>query len=1308
MTQPHQPEQSTLWDRAEDDSNRRRARVFEREWHESNGLHGGRRPRIEDYLPPDPAEKLPALLALARVDMACRLDAGELAQVEDYLDLEHHCTENPQFLAGLAFEEYMLRMEAGEKPRLAEYASRFPSAYESLRELVLIQEAVAGEALENEAEANAQRMDGFPVVGQNVEGFELVGELGVGSYAKVYLAHDASLAGREVALKVTRGQHDEWLTLAKLQHTHIVPIYSHQKTQAGTHHFDLVCMPYFGQVTLNTVIEHPDWDRCLDGHDILRLMDSLQPEALVDEARDSSARRSLAELSFPQAVAWWGACLADALRHAHERRILHRDIKPTNILITPDCEPMLLDFNLAMQSPVTVLADKSSPNPAPMNEEGIGGTLAYMAPEHLEAMMTGLTRLVDQRADIYSLGAVLYEALTRSGVVKKSVVLADSREELLRQNLELRKLPAKSVRDVAPDVPVVLDRVIRKCLDPDPARRYSSASHLSEDLRAIAADMPIRHAQEPVTSRVGRGLRRNRTVLISAISVAAVILMGPGYSMYQSNQQDRWNRLTRESLEDLKTANLSKIREDYVGALNSQRRVIERLGNETQLKEIFDQAVRDINQTREMEEARTNSDRYISEIGWLRYRIIHATRFGGELDIDDLENDVNRLIFPVLDQFHPPKTEKHANTPKNWVNQLNDQRRKQIIDWTDIVLFEAVCAMIKPNQDKALKYGLSVCLAVSDLRESSLPWIILRERLVAAIERGNPQPKNWTEPRQEISSVACLQFSRLSQVDGRPDKASQWLRRAIAINPADPWGYHELALLLQYQGQFLISLDRYDIATSLDSKSPWARLDRARLARIQGQYGQAEEDLKTLRQQFQSLPIGAQVKSLLDLETGLVEQGMGRYENSEKSLISLLKNSTTNQSLKLLAAQAWSEQLVAEGRWTELQDLLDQFDPSHNPESTWSLIRARLLIGQNRADAAIVALNDFLKSNPDVNTARAMRAQAYLKTGKPWDALEDAQKIVRHSNMPMHRRLLDRCRIAVLAKTPETEDRWFQTLVALRLDDPEVVLLWPQFNRQEIEKVIDRLHQLADDPRMTDSHIGNLRNRCRLNVTVLESAIGNAKWQDSLDQSLANDDLSVYSVRAQVLVMIYENQFEKALERLEEGLKLSFEDPLLVDLRGRLYLAKGDHEAALKDFDNILSNRELPEVRAWRAKTLERFARWNESLADFSKALDYDPFQPDWRMSRSRIWQRLGRNDLALADLELITSVCSENTFLSSRLALAKAFVASAPTARPENSSKILERAARSAWPDLFTRPRIEELDFKTDTKLERAGTLVK
>ncbi|RLT13248.1 MAG: hypothetical protein DWI24_04725 [Planctomycetota bacterium] len=1300
MTHSNSSDQATIWNRAEDDSNRRRARVFEREWHESKGSYGVRRPRIEDYLPKDVSERLPALLALARVDMACRIDVGEPAQVEDYCQVLSGCSESPFFIAGLAFEEYMLRMEAGGKPRLAEYAKRFPLAYESLRELVLIQEAVAGEALEDEA----KRMDGFPEVGQNLEGFELVGELGVGSYAKVYLAHDALLAGREVALKVTRGQHDEWLTLARLQHTHIVPIYSHKKTQTGGHHFDLVCMPYFGRVTLNTVIEHADWDRCLSGRDMMNLIDSLQPEVMVDEARESSARRSLSELSFAQAVAWWGASLADALRHAHERRVLHRDIKPTNILVTPECEPMLLDFNLAMQSPVANLPDKSSHNSPVSNEEGIGGTLAYMAPEHLEAMMTGRSRLVDQRADIYSLGAVLYEALTRSRMANKSYVPADSREELLRQNLELRKLPAKSVRDVAPDVPIVLDRVIRKCLDPDPSRRYSTAAQLSEDLRAIAADLPIRHAQEPITSRLGRSLRRNRMVLISAISVSAILLIGPGYSMYQSNQQERLNRLTRESFEDLKTANLSKIREDYTGALNSQRRVLGRLADENQLSAIYDLAERDLAQTKRMEQARRSADQYISEIGWLRYRILHATRFGGELDIDDLESDLERIVFPILKQFSLPVQETNSEPVEKWVDDLHELQQIKLKDWTELVLFEAVCAMNNPSRDNALRFGLSVCLEVTNLRESSLPWTVLRERLSASLERVHPPSTNWTEPRHEVSAVACFQYSRLSQLDGRHDKASQWLRRAIAIDPSDPWGYHELALLMQYQGQFILSLDRFDIATALDRKSPWARLDRARLERIQGQYVQAEEDLKTLEEQFRADSIGEQVKPLLTLETGLVEQGMGRFEQSEKLLINLLKETKTNHSLRLLAAQAWSEQLVSEGRWPELQVLLDEFDPNHNSESTWSLIRARLLIGQNRSDVGIQALNHFLKSNPDVLTARSMRAQAFLKTGQSWEALEDAQKIVRRSNMPMHFRLLNRSRISVLAELPTEDSRWFQTLVSLRLDDPEIVLIWPQFDRRQIEKVIQRLRRLADDPRMTDTHIGNLRNRCRLNLAVLESALGIASWQESLNQSLENDDISVQSVRAQVLVMIYQNQFETALERLEDGLKISFEDPMLIDLRGRLYLAKGEYANALQDFDNILSTRELSDVRAWRAKTLERLSRLNESLADFSKALASDPFQPDWRMLRARIWQRLGRNDLALADLELITSVCSENAFLNSRLALAKAIIASAPKARSENSSKFFQRAARSAWPDLFPRPNMEDLNLKTDLKVEQTG----
>ncbi len=116
------------------------------------------------------------------------------------------------------------------------------------------------------------------------------------------------------------------------------------------------------------------------------------------------ARSFLRESSFVRASAWIGARLAEGLEHAHSRGLLHRDLKPSNILIAADGTPMLLDFNLA--------ADCVNP------EEGdramMGGTLPYMAPEHLDAFNpNGSTppEAVDERADVYALGLILFEMI---------------------------------------------------------------------------------------------------------------------------------------------------------------------------------------------------------------------------------------------------------------------------------------------------------------------------------------------------------------------------------------------------------------------------------------------------------------------------------------------------------------------------------------------------------------------------------------------------------------------------------------------------------------------------------------------------------------------------------------------------------------------------------------------------------------------------------------------------------------------------------------------------------------------------------
>ena len=100
-------------------------------------------------------------------------------------------------------------------------------------------------------------------------------------------------------------------------------------------------------------------------------------------------------LTYVQAVLWVGSRLASGLAHAHERRILHLDLKPANILLTDEGQPMLLDFNLSMD-----LKWRSS-------HGGVGGTVPYMSPEHLEAFH-GEPRTLDGRSDIYSLGIILF------------------------------------------------------------------------------------------------------------------------------------------------------------------------------------------------------------------------------------------------------------------------------------------------------------------------------------------------------------------------------------------------------------------------------------------------------------------------------------------------------------------------------------------------------------------------------------------------------------------------------------------------------------------------------------------------------------------------------------------------------------------------------------------------------------------------------------------------------------------------------------------------------------------------------------
>ena len=205
-------------------------------------------------------------------------------------------------------------------------------------------------------------------------------------------------------------------------------------------------------------------------------------------------------------MCWIGACLADALNYAHERGLLHLDLKPSNVLLAADGQPLLLDFHLAH---VPIQPD----GPAPT---WIGGTLAYMSPEQRAALAalragSGPSVAVDGRSDIYALGLLLYEALGGTVPFPPGGPIRLSR--------------------IRPDVSSGLEAILHKCLAPDPRDRYPDAAALAADLRRHLADLPLRGVANRSPMERWRKLRRRQPQAPALIGmflavVAAALIVG--------------------------------------------------------------------------------------------------------------------------------------------------------------------------------------------------------------------------------------------------------------------------------------------------------------------------------------------------------------------------------------------------------------------------------------------------------------------------------------------------------------------------------------------------------------------------------------------------------------------------------------------------------------------------------------------------------------------------------------------------------------------------------------------------------------
>ena len=349
-----------------------------------------------------PTTELPTTESLSadtavRVDqladaMVQRWHAGDPVTIESVLADHPDLQANPAAVMELLAEELNLCEEFGRPADEAELRRRFPQWDREVEVLLDCQHLLS-------AREEAVR---FPAPGESLGGFRLLHELGRGAHGRVFLATQPALAGRPVVLKLTPTAGGEHLSLARLQHTHIVPLYSvHDFPEPALRG---LCLPYFGGATLAAVLQalsdRPPARRT--GRDIWEAIRPAGSGATVL----GPGRRFLERASYTQAVCWIGACLADALAYAQDRDLLHLDLKPSNVLVTADGQPMLLDFHLA-RGPLR--AGEAAPR-------WLGGTPEHMAPEHAAALLAvqagrPVPAAVDGRADVYALGLLLSEAL---------------------------------------------------------------------------------------------------------------------------------------------------------------------------------------------------------------------------------------------------------------------------------------------------------------------------------------------------------------------------------------------------------------------------------------------------------------------------------------------------------------------------------------------------------------------------------------------------------------------------------------------------------------------------------------------------------------------------------------------------------------------------------------------------------------------------------------------------------------------------------------------------------------------------------
>jgi len=412
-------------------------------------------------------------------------------------------SERPAELDRLA-EEFIDRERCGDCPTISEYTRRHPELADDIRKVFPMLSILEGvKPAEGESKPAIKELGDYT----------LLREIGRGGMGVVYEAEQRAL-GRRVALKILPPHatldarflqrfRQEAQSAARLQHSNIVPVIG--LSEHDDVHF--YTMQFIDGIGLDHVLESVAEFESGAGPSsavATRLFTgevgttSSTGSGLEEESSSTARGGGRPARRYYDNIARIGLQAAEALAHAHANGVIHRDVKPSNLMLDADGKIWITDFGLCKDEGSGALTQTGD----------LIGTLRYMPPERLD----GTT---DVRGDVYGLGITLYELLTRTPAFSER-----RRAPLMKQ---LAEVSPKRPRAVDARIPPDLEAIVQKAMSRDPELRYPTADAFAADLRAYLEGRPI-SARAPGLGYVMRvAFRRHRSLAVT--SIAAVLVL---------------------------------------------------------------------------------------------------------------------------------------------------------------------------------------------------------------------------------------------------------------------------------------------------------------------------------------------------------------------------------------------------------------------------------------------------------------------------------------------------------------------------------------------------------------------------------------------------------------------------------------------------------------------------------------------------------------------------------------------------------------------------------------------------------------